>query len=98
MSGTPVLTMTTVSTYRELLDGLLYKSEGSSSSSSSSEEGEVEDEEGELLCCCGSDRPKRALPLVIEASNKEYITIHDYVLTLRPWLMGYGRTSHGLIT
>lgn len=27
-------------------------------------------------------------PLVIEASNTEYTTIHDYVSALHPWLMG----------
>ncbi|KAK2780319.1 hypothetical protein CKAH01_00263 [Colletotrichum kahawae] len=57
-------------------------------SSSEGEEEEDDDYEGELLHCCDTDRPKRALPLVIEASNTEYITIHDYVSAPHPWLLG----------
>ncbi|KAF5526494.1 hypothetical protein CGCA056_v002950 [Colletotrichum aenigma] len=71
--------------YGELLDDLHYESECSSS------EGAEEDDNGdevELLRCCDTDQPKRALPLVIEASNTESITIHDYVSALHPWLIG----------
>lgn len=63
-----------LSLYAELSDDDLYKSEGSSSK-------EEEDDycEGELLRCRDTDRPKRALTLVIEAPDKEYTMIHDYV-------------------
>ncbi|KAK1673083.1 hypothetical protein BDP55DRAFT_634319 [Colletotrichum godetiae] len=72
---------------RQLLDDDLSKSEGSSS------EGEKKDDDddsggGELSRCCDTDRPKRAYPLIIKASNAEYITVHDYVSVLHPWLMG----------
>ncbi|KAJ0311674.1 hypothetical protein Brms1b_008120 [Colletotrichum noveboracense] len=70
--------------YGELLDDLHYESECSSS------EGDEEDDdgdEGELLRCSDTDRPKQALPLVIETSNIECITINDYVSALHPWLM-----------
>ncbi|KAK1847554.1 hypothetical protein CCHR01_09833 [Colletotrichum chrysophilum] len=68
--------------YGELLDELLHESECSSS------EGDDDSNEGELLRCCATDRPKRALLLVIETSNTEYITIYDYVSALHLWLMG----------
>ncbi|KAF4847016.1 hypothetical protein CGCSCA4_v005810 [Colletotrichum siamense] len=71
--------------YGELLDDLHYESE--CSSSEGDEEGD-NGREGELLRCCDTDRPKQALPLVIEASNMEYISIHDYESALHPWLMG----------
>ncbi|KAL0766059.1 hypothetical protein CaCOL14_011257 [Colletotrichum acutatum] len=76
-------------------DDDVYHSEGSSSKG---EEQDDENDDGELSYCCDTDRSKRGLPLVIEAFNKEYTTIHDYVSTLHPWLMGSHRTSRGLIT
>ncbi|GKT59086.1 hypothetical protein ColTof4_12622 [Colletotrichum tofieldiae] len=74
--------------FGELPDNDLYKSEGSSSEGEEEEYDGDDSDEGELLRCCNTDRPKRALPLVMEASNTEYITIHDYVSALHPWLMG----------
>ena len=49
-----------------------------------------EDEEGndELLECCGDGRPPTAPELVVRASDKPYVTIHDYVSAVHPWLMG----------
>nr|XP_036574414.1 uncharacterized protein CTRU02_15636 [Colletotrichum truncatum]KAF6780842.1 hypothetical protein CTRU02_15636 [Colletotrichum truncatum] len=72
--------------FGELPDNDIPTSE--SSSNEGKEKEDVHSDEGELLRCCGTDRPKRALPLVIEASNTEYITIDDYVSALHPWLMG----------
>ncbi|RYP20797.1 hypothetical protein DL767_009382 [Monosporascus sp. MG133] len=46
------------------------------------------DEEPELLMCCGEVRPKEHIPLVIKASEQPYLTVHDYVTALHPWLMG----------
>ncbi|KAF4836348.1 hypothetical protein CGCTS75_v001999 [Colletotrichum tropicale] len=71
--------------YGELLDDLLYGSECSSSEGAEENDG---GDEGELLRCCDTDRPKRALPFVIEASNTESITIHDYISALHPWPIG----------
>ncbi|KAK7440512.1 hypothetical protein Landi51_10597 [Colletotrichum acutatum] len=62
-------------------DDDVYHSEGSSSKG---EEQDDENDDGELSYCCDTDRSKRGLPLVIEAFNKEYTTIHDYVSTLHP--------------
>ncbi|QPH06532.1 hypothetical protein C2857_005064 [Epichloe festucae Fl1] len=42
---------------------------------------------GELLECCGEQRPKVPPPVVVTASNKEYITVHDYVSTVHSYLM-----------
>ncbi|RYP59998.1 hypothetical protein DL769_008315 [Monosporascus sp. CRB-8-3] len=46
------------------------------------------EEEPELLMCCEEVRPKEHIPLVINASEKPYLTVHDYVTALHPWLMG----------
>ncbi|KAL0939602.1 uncharacterized protein CTRU02_206212 [Colletotrichum truncatum] len=70
--------------FGELPDDELYKSEGDDEE----DEDDDDDSEGELLRCCDTERPKRALPLGIKASNMRYITIHDYISTLHPWLMG----------
>ncbi|KAF2271268.1 uncharacterized protein EI97DRAFT_364717, partial [Westerdykella ornata] len=40
-----------------------------------------------LLRCCGADRPrKKKASLVVKASG-EYLTIHDYVVAVHPWLL-----------
>ncbi|KAE9362847.1 hypothetical protein N431DRAFT_551065 [Stipitochalara longipes BDJ] len=51
-----------------------------------------EDEDGpvHLLKCCGTDRPRgKAAKLVIkpDASERTFVTIHDYVSAVHPWLM-----------
>ncbi|RFU75895.1 hypothetical protein TARUN_6357 [Trichoderma arundinaceum] len=48
---------------------------------------ELEDEERELLRCCGTERPPNSEPIVVPASGKPYVTIHDYVTAVHPWLM-----------
>jgi hypothetical protein len=42
------------------------------------------------LRCCGCDRPrKKKVSLLVEASGYDGIlTIHDFVSTVHPWLMG----------
>lgn len=42
---------------------------------------------GELLECCGEQRPKVPPPVVVTASKKEYITVHDYVSTVHSYLL-----------
>ncbi|KAH8812143.1 hypothetical protein F5884DRAFT_784533 [Xylogone sp. PMI_703] len=51
-----------------------------------------EDEEGpeHLLMCCGTKRPRgKAARLVVKptASGNGFLTIHDYVSAVHPWLM-----------
>ncbi|EQB52090.1 hypothetical protein CGLO_08313 [Colletotrichum gloeosporioides Cg-14] len=65
----------------QLPDKELYELSGSKSS------GDDGDGEMELLRCCDTDRPKKAQPLVINASDT-YVTVHDYLSALHPWLMG----------
>lgn len=46
------------------------------------------EEEGLLLACCGERRPGgRASQLVVRASSKPYVTVHDYVSAVHPWLL-----------
>ncbi len=46
-----------------------------------------DDGPGELLRCCGEERPQAPPPLVVTATDKEYVTVHDYVSTVHAWLM-----------
>lgn len=46
-----------------------------------------DDGPGELLKCCGEERPQAPAPLVVTANEKAYVTIHDYVSAVHPWLM-----------
>ncbi|KAH8199949.1 hypothetical protein TruAng_005888 [Truncatella angustata] len=49
-----------------------------------------EDEDGpeHLLKCCGEERPrKKSTSLLVEAKG-DFVTIHDYVSAVHPWLMG----------
>jgi len=58
---------------------------------------EEEDEEGEgdgaaeghLLTCCGEERPRgKAVSVMVEAAASHgFVTVHDYVSTVHPWLM-----------
>lgn len=43
--------------------------------------------EPEVLRCCGTDRPRDIPPLVIKATVKPFITVHDYVSAVHPWLL-----------
>jgi hypothetical protein len=48
-----------------------------------------EEEEGlKLIRCCDTERPKETLPLEVRASTQPYVTVHDYVTTVHPWLLG----------
>ena len=44
--------------------------------------------ETELLRCCGTDRPREIPPLLVKASVKPFVTVHDYVSAVHPWLLG----------
>lgn len=43
--------------------------------------------EPEILRCCGTDRPREIPPLVVKASGKPFVTVHDYVSAVHPWLL-----------
>ena len=47
-----------------------------------------EDENGtrKLLRCCGEDRPQEHIPLVVTAATQPFVTIHDYITTIHPWI------------
>jgi hypothetical protein len=43
-----------------------------------------------LLVCCGSDRPRHKAGSVLvtpSASGQGFVTVHDYITTMHPWLM-----------
>lgn len=42
---------------------------------------------GELLECCNEKRPVALKPIVVTATNRDFVTIHDYVTTVHAWLM-----------
>lgn len=52
---------------------------------------EDEDEEaGHLLMCCGSERPRgKAVSVVVTAAatGEGFVTVHDYLSTVHPWLL-----------
>lgn len=50
--------------------------------------GEDEDGYDVLLECCDEKRPPEPPKLVVKASDKPYVTIHDYVSAVHPWLLG----------
>jgi hypothetical protein len=64
----------------------------------------IKDEEGpkHLLRCCGSDRPRgKNATVEVKAglhSKEDFITIHDYLLTVHPWLLGLKEDILGAIS
>lgn len=46
------------------------------------------DGEAELLRCCGTDLPREIPPLLVKAAQGPYVTVHDYVTAVHPWLLG----------
>lgn len=50
-----------------------------------------DDEDGLILLrCCGTSRPNMYTPLVVRppsSSERQYITVHDYVSAVHPWLV-----------
>ncbi len=40
-----------------------------------------------LLRCCNTQRPKPLPPLVVTASTQPFVTVHDYVTAVHPWLL-----------
>ena len=48
------------------------------------------DDEGDLVTCCNEERPvaKQAVKLVVNpAAGREFVTIHDYLSAVHPWLI-----------
>ena len=66
---------------------------------------EKEDEEGEgegaehLLMCCGEKRPRgKAVSVVVKpAASHGFVTIHDYLSTVHPWLVSLREDILGAI-
>ncbi|KAK4032100.1 hypothetical protein C8A01DRAFT_41457 [Parachaetomium inaequale] len=42
---------------------------------------------GLLMRCCGEDRPGPGPSLTVAASRQEFVTIHDFVMAVHPWLL-----------
>ncbi|KAH7184951.1 uncharacterized protein B0J16DRAFT_319752 [Fusarium flagelliforme] len=42
---------------------------------------------GRLLECCGEVRPQDHVPLRVEASTRPYVTVHDYLAAVHPWIL-----------
>ncbi|KAK3332673.1 hypothetical protein B0T19DRAFT_457562 [Cercophora scortea] len=41
-----------------------------------------------LIHCYYTERPRPPSPVVVRTSTYPFVTIHDYVMTVHPWLMG----------
>lgn len=51
------------------------------------DEEDLDAEEYELAKCCDEYVPTSWGPIVVRASGKSYVTIHDLLTTVHPWLM-----------
>ncbi|KAF1994725.1 hypothetical protein P154DRAFT_624479 [Amniculicola lignicola CBS 123094] len=40
-----------------------------------------------LLQCCGADRPRKKKASLVVAASGKYLTIHDYIVAVHPWLL-----------
>ena len=40
-----------------------------------------------LIDCCGEHRPADHIPLLVKASSQPFITVHDYVTAVHPWIL-----------
>ena len=64
--------------------------EGHESHAFEGEEWEPGDEEhgypGKLRAFCGEHRPKGPPPLLVAASTRPYVTVHDFVTAVHPWI------------
>ncbi|SPO07080.1 uncharacterized protein DNG_09774 [Cephalotrichum gorgonifer] len=49
-------------------------------------ETEKGDSEPKLRTCCGEHRPKGPPPLLVSASTRPYVTVHDFVTAVHPWI------------
>ncbi|KAF6800973.1 hypothetical protein CSOJ01_12107 [Colletotrichum sojae] len=48
-----------------------------------------QDEDAQWKCSgCGEMSPKKHEPLIVKASEKPYVTVHDYIIAVHPWLIG----------
>lgn len=53
------------------------------------DEDDEQDEDSQWRCSgCGEMSPKKHEPLIVKASEKLYVTVHDFVTAVHPWLMG----------
>lgn len=52
-----------------------------------SDEEEVEEGKGHMLRCCGGDRPRKPGVSLSVYATGEFLTVHDYVSAVHPWLM-----------
>lgn len=53
------------------------------------EECDFSDDDGkpvQLTKCCGERRPAELIPLTVHASTKPFVTVHDYLTAVHPWL------------
>jgi hypothetical protein len=51
---------------------------------------ESEDRRGnpnKLVRCCGRERPHASVPLEVRAFDDPFVTIHDFLTAVHPWLM-----------
>lgn len=49
---------------------------------------EGDEEQLHLLSCCGEQRPQgKGVSMLVEAAPGAYVTVHDYLSTVHPWLM-----------
>lgn len=72
------------------LDPELYRYTEDENADDNEDDEEDDEAEPDLLRCCDTDRPTRAPRLVVKPSDtsKGYVTVHDYISAVHPWLMG----------
>jgi hypothetical protein len=70
------------------LDRIFRNDSGEETTDSADEDGNPYD----LIRCCGSNRPPEPVKLEVRASHKPFVTIHDYLATIHPWLMSQRNT------
>ena len=46
-----------------------------------------EEEDVHLLRCCGADRPRKKSETLLVKATGEFLTIHDYLSVVHPWLL-----------
>lgn len=46
------------------------------------------EEDDPLLRCCGVECPPEQVKLEVRASKQPFVTIHDYLTAVHPWIMG----------
>ncbi|KAH6869675.1 hypothetical protein B0T10DRAFT_501306 [Thelonectria olida] len=69
-------------------DGCVYERVADDHGDEDQDEDDDEFRGLKLMRCCNQDRPGPTPTFVVRASDQPYVTIHDYVTTVHPWLMG----------